>query len=173
MIVILPLRTIALQILCLWVAIAIESYFLHTQLQLHPRFSIFYAATLNLLANLIGWFLFFNLELLLPNPIRQNVIDLVLFGQWERSSLSWILLAIIGAFLIGWFVKRQGLALLRNIRKMWIQRKYGEGGFSIAAREAFIEKAISRTVFNAHLMSNSVILLVVLMKFIRFSLNTP
>jgi len=165
-VVILPLRAIALQILLLWVAIAIESYLLHTQLQLHRRFSIFYAATLNLLANLIGWFLFFNLETLLPDRIRKSLIRLLLLGQLDESSPSWILLAAIAAFLIGWFVKRQSLVLLRSIRNLWIEKKYGEGGFSNAASEAFIQQSIARTVFNAHLISNSAILILVILQWI-------
>lgn len=169
--VILPLRAIALQMLFLWVAIAIESYLLHTQLQLQRRFSIFYAATLNLLANLIGWFLFFNLEILLPDRIRKSLIHLLLLNHWDQSSLSWTLLAIISAFLIGWFVKRQGIAILRTIRKIWVEQKHGEGGFNAAASEAFIEKAISRTIFNAHLISNSAILIIILIQFIKFKID--
>jgi hypothetical protein len=167
--VILPLRAIALQMLFLWVAIAIESYLLHTQLQLHRRFSIFYAATLNLLANLIGWFLFFSLEKLLPSPIRQSLMRVILLGELDQSNSSWILLGIISAFFMGWLVKRQGLALLRTIRNIWIEKKYGEGGFSTAASEAFIQKAISRAVFNAHLISNSVILTIVIVQLIALN----
>ncbi len=167
---ILPLRTIALQTLFLWVAIAIESYIFHAQLNLHRRFSIFYATTLNLVANLMGWFLFFNLERLLPDRLRQTLIDFIILGDWDKYSLSWVLLGGIAGFLISWFVKRRGLAILRNIRKLIVERKRGEGGFSVAASEAFIQKTISRTIFNAHLSSNTVIFIMILIQFIKINI---
>lgn len=102
---ILPLRVIAIQGLCLLVAIAIEALVLQRRLELTPRGSVQYAATLNLFSTVIGWMSFFVIQPLLPAPLQMQVLSYIFFGRFftvaeatgiTQSSLT--TMAIILAF---------------------------------------------------------------------------
>ena len=172
LVLVLPLRAIALQLLFLAVTVAIESYVFHRQLNLHRRSSIVCSAVLNLVANILGWFFFFNIELILPNSVRDNLISLLLFSDWNVANLSWVILGTIGAFIIGWFVKRQGFEVLQNLHDLWTERKRDEGGFAIAASQSFLEQGRARIIFRAHVFSNSTILLMTVLQAITIDNNT-
>ncbi|MDJ1182597.1 filament integrity protein FraC [Roseofilum casamattae] len=166
LVLVLPLRAIALQLLFLAVTVAIESYVFHRQLNLHRRSSVVCSAVLNLVTNTIGWFFFFNIELILPNSVRENLINLLLFSEWNVANLPWTILGGIGVFVIGWFVKRQGFEVLQNLHDIWTERKRNEGGFAIAANQSFIEQSRARIIFRAHIFSNSTILVMAVLQVI-------
>ncbi|NJR39502.1 MAG: hypothetical protein HC781_12655 [Leptolyngbyaceae cyanobacterium CSU_1_4] len=67
-----PLRAIAFQIVFLLMAIAIEATVLHKQLNIPPKQSIQFAASINLLTTVAGWlvtFLLLGTSLSLPTPL--------------------------------------------------------------------------------------------------------
>lgn len=109
---VLPLRMILLEVLILWLAIAVESWFFQRLLKVSPKMSVEYAATMNLFSTCIGWLIFFYLETLLSPEQRELLIAFVLLGQWEPISAGLILIALL-IFLLSFFGKLQGLQLLR------------------------------------------------------------
>lgn len=94
---ILPLRAVVFQCLLLLVAIALEAIVLRRQLRLGFQPSIRYAASLNLLAVVLGWIVFFSLERLLPGTMRTQIISYVLFGHFYTNSMVGSLGAIVVA----------------------------------------------------------------------------
>ena len=85
---VIPLRAVVFQCLLLLVAIALEAIMLRRRLRLGFQPSIRYAATLNLLAVVLGWILFLGLEPLLPMPVRTQIISYILFGNFYLNSFA-------------------------------------------------------------------------------------
>lgn len=105
---VLPLRGILFQCLLLLVAIVLEAIVLRRQLQLGYQPSIQYAATLNLLAVVVGWVIFLGIEPLLPEALRMQIISYVLFDSffvntWASSlGVAIIVTGLIIFFLTFW-----------------------------------------------------------------------
>lgn len=100
-----PLRAIVFQCLLLLVAIVLEAIILRRKLKLGFQPSIQYAATLNLLAVVLGWVLFLGIEPVLPESIRTQVISYVLFGDFYANVLSSRLsLVVVSAGLVMFFL---------------------------------------------------------------------
>ncbi|MEM6835787.1 MAG: filament integrity protein FraC [Cyanobacteria bacterium P01_C01_bin.120] len=117
---VLPLRAIVFQCLLLLVAIALEAIVLRQRLRLGYQPSIQYAASLNLLAVVLGWILFLNLELLLPPAVRTQVISYVLFGNFYANALAsrlGIFIVLIGltTFFVTFWIKVTALEWLTLI----------------------------------------------------------
>jgi hypothetical protein len=83
-----PLRAIVFQCLLLLLAIALEAIVLRRRLRLGFQLSIRYAATLNLLAVVLGWILFLGIEPLLPTVVRTQIISYILFGNFYLNSFA-------------------------------------------------------------------------------------
>ncbi|MGF1458590.1 MAG: filament integrity protein FraC [Leptolyngbyaceae cyanobacterium] len=114
---VLPLRAIVFQCLLLLVAIALEAIVLRQRLRLGFQSSMQYAATLNLLAVVLGWILFLGLEQILPPAIRTQVISYVLFGNfyfndWAGSLGIFVVIAGLVVFFLTFWVKATALAWL-------------------------------------------------------------
>ncbi|MBD1851551.1 filament integrity protein FraC [Leptolyngbya sp. FACHB-711] len=120
---VLPLRAIALQILFLLIAIAIESSILYRQLKITPREGVQYAATLNLLSTVMGWIvIFIVLNTGVGGQIRRSLdveialISLVLFNQAVSvgsNVVGVLVLGALAAFPASFAVKQFGLVLLK------------------------------------------------------------
>jgi hypothetical protein len=123
---VLPLRAIVLQCLLLTLAIAIESRVLFQNLktpdrqQITPRQSIQYAATMNLLSTLLGWFAifsFFGLQSTLPfswiQPVEIALLNFIFFNQLSSQSLSFLIVLAFVTFFISFAVKQLCLWGLR------------------------------------------------------------
>jgi hypothetical protein len=114
---VLPLRGIIFQCLLLLVAIALEAIVLRRQLRLGFQPSIRYASTLNLLAVVLGWIAFFIVEPLLPDALKLQVINYILFGDFFENALSEnieIALVMVGLFIffLTFWVKAKALEWL-------------------------------------------------------------
>ena len=107
---ILPLRTIAFQLLFLFMAIAIEAAVLNERLNLGRKLSMQYAATVNLLSTVVGWVLLFVVEPWLPRAARQLLVEYVFFGV--RSVPPTVYLIGFTAFVITFALKLQGIQFL-------------------------------------------------------------
>jgi hypothetical protein len=83
---ILPLRAIAIQGLCLLVAIAIEALVLQKRLELTPRGSVQYSTTLNLCSTVLGWMSFFLVQPLLPEPLQMQALSYIFFGRFFTAA---------------------------------------------------------------------------------------
>lgn len=112
-----PLRMIVFQAMFILIAIAIESYIFRRQLQVPPRTSIEYAATIILFSVLVGWLLFFFTEPLLPQLIRLQLLSYIFFNQWSQGMESWAVPTAIVTFFLSFFLKLQGLILLKRLRE--------------------------------------------------------
>jgi hypothetical protein len=109
-----PFRTILAQVLILFLAIAIESWFLQKLLKLGPRTSVEYTAILNLSCTFVGWLVFFGMESVLSRDMRERLIDYTILGGSQEiyGPLTIIAVCILAVtFLSKW----QGLELLENV----------------------------------------------------------
>ncbi|MEQ8962449.1 MAG: hypothetical protein RLP02_31750 [Coleofasciculus sp. C2-GNP5-27] len=79
--IVLPLQLILFQILFLLVAIALEARVLHRRLNLTRKTSVQYATSLNLWSVVLGWLTFFVLESLLPQLLRIQIVNFILFDH--------------------------------------------------------------------------------------------
>lgn len=104
---VLPLPTMAFQVLLLVVAIAIEGLILQTRLSISRQLSMQYAATSNLLTVVVGWMTFFAIEPFLPQSVRLLLMSYVFFG-FQTVSAGLILMGFF-IFLAAFALKLQGL----------------------------------------------------------------
>jgi hypothetical protein len=86
--IVLPLQLILFQILFLLVAIALEARVLHRRLNLTRKTSVQYATSLNLWSVVLGWLTFFVLESLLPQLLRIQIVNFILFDHPIGSQLD-------------------------------------------------------------------------------------
>lgn len=116
MVILLPLRAILLQCLCLLVAIAIEAAVFHWELK-HPyRRSMEYAVSVNILAITIGWIVFLGVIPLLDNQVRVALMSYVLFDRFPSGGdWPWVIISGFATFVLSFFVKWQGLNLLERL----------------------------------------------------------
>ena len=115
----LPVQTILYQSLFLLMAIAIEGFILHRQLQLSRKTSIQYAASINLLSTIVGWLLFFFIQPLLLSDIKIQLISYIFFNRFLNSGSTpysfFIIIGFIISFFISFMVKFQALKSLDSL----------------------------------------------------------
>lgn len=109
---VLPLRAFLSQILILWLAIAIESWFFQKSLMLSPKTSVEYTAVINLFSTCIGWLTFFVWESFLSKGEVELLMGYILLGQWHPVSALLILAAFL-VYTISFLGKWKGLEILK------------------------------------------------------------
>lgn len=114
---VLPARAIAFQILFLLVAIALEALVLYRRLPYSYKNSVRYAATLNLLSTFVGWVIFFNVQQVLPESLRVQLISFFFFerffpNDWQGSMAPMMVTIALGTFLGVIVAEYQALTLL-------------------------------------------------------------
>jgi hypothetical protein len=109
----LPLRLIAFQCLFLALAIAIEAAILQRGLEIKPKRSVEYATAINLLSMVVSWVLFLNIQPILPEQLRLELIAGVLFDQWAGAITSWMIVVALIIFFLSWVMKVIGLTQLQ------------------------------------------------------------
>lgn len=109
-----PFRTVLVQILTLFLAIAIESWFLQKLLKLGPKTSVEYTAILNLSCTCVGWLVFFGIESVLSKDLREQLIDYMILGGGQDIYTAITAIAVL-VLAITFFVKWQGLELIQNV----------------------------------------------------------
>ncbi len=99
---VLPLRAILYQLLFIVLAIAVESIVLQRYLGIGRKSSIQYASTANLLATVVGWFVFFVVEPWLPQPWQQQLINYIFFDYTNNPPLlvGLAFLTFLGTFIV-------------------------------------------------------------------------
>ncbi len=119
-----PLKAVIFQILFLLVAIALEAMVFRQRLYLGYKKSVRYAAAVNLLTVVLGWFAFLAIEPLFEPRLKAQVISYVLFDNLINNTLKpqmgWIIL-ILGliAFFMTLILKLKGLELLMRALNDW------------------------------------------------------
>lgn len=109
-----PFRTVLVQILMMFLAIAIESWFLQKLLKLGPKTSVEYTAILNLACTCVGWLVFFGIESVLSKDLREQLIGYILLGGGQNtySAITAIALSVLA---ITFLAKWQGLEFIENM----------------------------------------------------------
>jgi hypothetical protein len=174
---VIPLRGIIFQCLLLLVAIVLEAIVLRRRLRLGFQPSIRYAATLNLVAVVLGWALFLGLEAILPENIRTQIISYILFGNFYDNSLTEsnslnvavVVIGLIIFFLTFW---------TKNVALEWLTWSLGDpivkpsaqdpGNRSRYRRSPAAEEANSPhtlAVLQANALSFSAVLLLLLLRY--------
>ena len=100
-----PFRTVLVQILIVFLAIAIEAWFLQKLLKLGPKTSVEYTAILNLSCTCVGWLVFFGIESVLSKDLRERLIGYILLGSIQDiyAPITLIAVTILAAtFLAKW-----------------------------------------------------------------------
>ncbi len=94
-----PFGVVLFDFLFLLVAIPVESYVLNKRLKFDKRTSSFYAVSMNVFSNVIGWIIFFILE---PNNFfddyKSQLISFLLYNRIGGEVYSSIVLAAFGTF---------------------------------------------------------------------------
>lgn len=114
---VLPARAIAFQILFLLVAIALEALILHRRLPFDYKTSVRYAATINMLSTFLGWVIFFNVQQLLPEDLRIQLISFFFFERffsnaWEGGMPPMLVVTALGVFFGVIIAEYQALTIL-------------------------------------------------------------
>lgn len=114
----LPFRTVALQTLFLFMAVAIEAAAFQRHLKLDPRESVYFAAALNLFCVVLGWlafFILFNVLNVLPGNGLTPLINFILFDNWSSETATALILSCFVIFFASIAVKELGLLGLRYL----------------------------------------------------------
>ncbi len=114
---VLPLRAIAFQALFLLIAIALEAIVYFRRLGFDYKTSVRYAASVNLFSTFIGWLIFFNFQVLLPQPLKEQLISYFFFERfflnpWASSIAPLLALSGLIVFMSVFFLELQSLELL-------------------------------------------------------------
>jgi hypothetical protein len=122
---VIPLRAIAFQIVFLLMAIAIEATVLHKQLNIPPKQSVQFAASVNLLTTVLGWlgiFFLLGTSLALPTPLttelKMALMNFIFFDQWSDGTAELLIMICFITFFVSLGVKWLGLAGLD-----WLMKK--------------------------------------------------
>ncbi|MBW4517560.1 MAG: hypothetical protein KME11_20340 [Timaviella obliquedivisa GSE-PSE-MK23-08B] len=120
-----PLRAIAFQIVFLLMAIAIEATVLHKQLNIPPKQSVQFAASINLLTTVLGWlvtFLLLGTSLALPTPLLTELkialMNFIFFDQWSNGTAELLIMICFITFFVSLGMKWLGLVGLD-----WLMKK--------------------------------------------------
>lgn len=109
-----PFRTVLVQILIMFLGIAIESWFLQKLLKLGPKTSVEYTAILNLACTCVGWLVFFGIESVISKDLREQLIGYILLGGGQDiyGPITTIAVSVLAVtFLAKW----QGLEIIENL----------------------------------------------------------
>ncbi|MFN6516926.1 MAG: filament integrity protein FraC [Nostoc sp. CreGUA01] len=93
-----PVGGILFDFLFVLIAIPIEAYVLHKRLKFDKKTSTFYAISINLFSSVIGWFIFFVSEPMLPIQVKSELINYMFFNTFKSSSTQSLI--ILTAFII-------------------------------------------------------------------------
>ncbi len=114
---VLPLETIVFQTLLLLVAIALEARVFYQRLNVGRQTSIKYAISINLLATIISWLLFFLVQNWLPQEVEEEVINFIFFDRISDSQTQQITLLTVSVgiaiFFVTFLIKLKGLDFLQ------------------------------------------------------------
>ncbi len=109
-----PFRTVLVQILIMFLAIAIESWFLQKLLKLGPKTSVEYTAILNLACTFVGWLVFFGIESVISKDLREQLIGYILLGGGQ-DIYGPITMIAVSVLAITFLAKWQGLQIVENM----------------------------------------------------------
>ena len=95
---ILPVGIVLFDLLFLIIAIPIEAYVLNARLKFDKKSSVFYAISINVFANVLGWLVFFFIEPSLSATNKSEVLNYVFFNRFQSEQI-YSLLVLIAFFI--------------------------------------------------------------------------
>ena len=98
----------------MFLAIAIESWFLQKLLKLGPKTSVEYTAILNLACTFVGWLVFFGIESVISKDMREQLIGYILLGGGQ-DIYGPITMIAVSVLAITFLAKWQGLQIVENM----------------------------------------------------------
>jgi hypothetical protein len=106
-----PIGGILFHFLFVLIAIPIEAYVLNNRLRFDKKTSIFYAISINLFSSVIGWFIFFVSEPMLPIQMKSELINYMLFNNFKSANTQTIVILtaciiFFATFLMKFFILR-------------------------------------------------------------------
>jgi ABC-type multidrug transport system fused ATPase/permease subunit len=180
---ILPLRAVLLQVLLTAIAVAIETPILFRGLPLNRRQSMKQAALGNIAVAVVGWLFFFAVQAGLPAGLQEQLISYVFFDRlflgnnWKPSQVQFLLvLFCFVAFLANFFLKFYLYQILEEIHQAQRDRepfpkltKFPRHPSLIRQEELQvtrknIKENQGKFILYAHATSNSVVLLLLLLR---------
>ncbi|MDZ8139888.1 MAG: filament integrity protein fraC [Nostoc sp. DedQUE04] len=81
-----PIGGFLFDFLFVLIAIPIEAYVLHSRLKFDKKTSTFYAISINLFSSVIGWFIFFVSEPMLPIQVKSELINYMFFNNFKSAN---------------------------------------------------------------------------------------
>jgi hypothetical protein len=180
-----PLRAIAFQTVFLLMAIAIEATVLHKQLNISPKQSVQFAASVNLLTTVLGWlgtFFLLGTSMVLPTPLftelKMALMNFIFFDQWSKGTAELLIMICFITFFVSLGVKWLGLIGLD-----WLMKKdLPEAPKVVAETGVFISpqrkprefRPRLNTTLAANAWSYSAILVALLLRIVfQLNLNVP
>lgn len=117
-----PLGAILFNFLFLLVAIPLEAYILNTRLKFDKKTSAFYAVSINLFSNVIGWVVFFFIDPVLPPQIKSELINFIFFNRLQAPNIQTLIILtafiiFFATFLVKYFLLRILLMSLSDFKK--------------------------------------------------------
>ncbi|MBD2507518.1 filament integrity protein fraC [Nostoc muscorum FACHB-395] len=163
-----PIGGILFDFLFVLIAIPIEAYLLHYRLKFDKKTSTFYAISINLFSSVIGWFIFFVSEPMLPIQMRAELINYMFFNNFKspNSQAFLILTAFIiffATFLMKFFILK---VLLLLLNEQFLVKKPEEEEAQISQRRRW------RTFGNLKFQSNNLIITVLIANSLSYSAIT-
>lgn len=95
---VLPVGAVLFNLLFILMSISIEAYCFNRRLKFDRKTSIFYAISINLFSNVIGWIAFFIIEPVLPIQLKSELINFVFFNTFKAPNTQTVI--ILTAFII-------------------------------------------------------------------------
>ncbi|MEA5471040.1 filament integrity protein FraC [Spirulina sp. 06S082] len=172
-IVFLPIPLVILQLLTLSIGISIEAIVLQQKLRLTRKQSIEFSISINLLSTIILWFVFFIFQNIAPESERLHLIGIIFFNNFNEMN-RWIhvypVLAIILVmiFALTIVIEFKGLQLLEAFLKSSAEQddeaEQESVSFMNRINTAIIQADANTiaTIFQANLLSNSIIALLII-----------
>ncbi len=157
-----------MQVLIMFLAIALESWFLQKLLKLGPKTSVEYTAILNLACTCVGWLVFFGIESVLPKDSREQLIGYILLGGNSNVYPAMTVIAV-SILAITFLAKWQGLEIIEN----WVLGNKKASKPQFLGPPTLTRRPIKKTfqvttqfgaVLIAHTVSNFVILTVLFLQ---------
>ncbi|MBN3886771.1 MAG: filament integrity protein FraC [Nostoc sp.] len=114
-----PIGGILFDFLFVLIAIPIEAYVLHFRLKFDKKSSTFYAISINLFSSVIGWFIFFVSEPMLPVQVKSELINYIFFNSFKSPNTQTLIILtsciiFFATFLIKFLILRILLLSLLN-----------------------------------------------------------
>ncbi len=169
-----PFGVILFDFLFLLVAIPVEAFILHTRLKFDKKTSSFYAISINIFSNVIGWVIFFILEPSnLFNNYKAQLINFLLYNRLNEQLYGGIVMAgfitFFGTLMVKFLLLRLFIISLSNPGEkkpepqpeytILLQRKTRRG-----YRRGWQSTSLFTTTLIANSLSYSAITLVVLFR---------